>query len=402
MKADVVVVGAGALGLSTALHCSLRNYSVVVVERDSVGSQASGRAAALFKSIQPDRVRTGLALRSIEKVLGFAEWAGVDLNVKTVGSYTLALSPEYKNALRLEAEQARTWGVNLSEVDPAMVSEAAPYYHRNGSEFAVSCPGDIYLNEPSDLLDAYVAACQNNGVEFLEGEGATSIFCSNNEVIGLETSKRRIDTKNVVNAAGAWSRSLGERFGATVATVPVRHQLFITEKTPEVEDGSAIVRVHDNAIYLRPARGGLMLGGLEKNPLPLDPRLESKEFRTENVPLDVGVLRELASATANEVPVAVTAPVASHRAGLFTMTLDGRHLVGPMPGVSGLWTASGCNGSGFSLSPGLGEALAELITGGKPIDGFDALSPSRTENTISSSLTEKGVWHYAHYYELDR
>src|SRR6266851_4552035 len=67
MKADVVVIGAGALGLSTALHCAIAGRSVVVVERDTAGSHASGRAAGLFKSVQTDELRTGLARRSIAK-----------------------------------------------------------------------------------------------------------------------------------------------------------------------------------------------------------------------------------------------------------------------------------------------------------------------------------------------
>jgi glycine/D-amino acid oxidase-like deaminating enzyme len=76
MRTDVAVVGAGALGLSTALHCALLGRSVVVLDRRAPGSQASGRAAGLFKSVQGDEIRTYLARRSIEKVRSFAAWAG--------------------------------------------------------------------------------------------------------------------------------------------------------------------------------------------------------------------------------------------------------------------------------------------------------------------------------------
>src|SRR5262245_65293772 len=60
VDADVVVIGAGALGLSTALHCALAGRPVAVVERHTAGSQASGRAAGLFKSVQADELRTRL------------------------------------------------------------------------------------------------------------------------------------------------------------------------------------------------------------------------------------------------------------------------------------------------------------------------------------------------------
>lgn len=85
MKADVVVIGAGALGLSTALHVALLGRSVVVVERESAGSQASGRAAGLFKSVQADEMRTGLARRSIARA---ASWpSGCRTTTVTGGSW---------------------------------------------------------------------------------------------------------------------------------------------------------------------------------------------------------------------------------------------------------------------------------------------------------------------------
>ena len=69
--------------------------------------------------------------------------------------------------------------------------------------------------------------------------------------------------------------------------------------------------------------------------------------------------------------------VAEHRGGLFTMSPDGRFLAGPVPEVPGLWVASGCNGSGFSSSPALGEALAGWITGGRPAVDMSSLEPGR-------------------------
>ena len=118
----------------------------------------------------------------------------------------------------------------------------------------------------------------------------------------------------------------------------------------------------DAAVYLRPARGGLMVGGFEPGPLPVDPEQQPASFSTDDMPLDLGVLRKLAGQVAAETPAADSAPVAEHRGGLFTMSPDGRFVVGPVPDLPGLWVASGCNGSGFSSSLAIGEALAAWIT----------------------------------------
>jgi 4-methylaminobutanoate oxidase (formaldehyde-forming) len=99
--------------------------------------------------------------------------------------------------------------------------------------------------------------------------------------------------------------------------------------------------------------------------------------------------------------------VAEHRGGMFTMSPDGRFVLGSVPDVPGLWVASGCNGSGFSSSPALGEGLAGQITGASASDTsasdtsgeLAALSPGRFGPYSDNALIAEGVWQYEHYYE---
>jgi glycine/D-amino acid oxidase-like deaminating enzyme len=194
-------------------------------------------------------------------------------------------------------------------------------------------------------------------------------------------------------------RQVAELAGARVPVAPVRHQLLITAPIADVNPADPIARVVDAAVYLRPARGGLMVGGFEAAPLPLDPRHQPASFRTDDVPLDLGVLRKLADQVAAEAPAAVAAPVAEHRGGLFTMSPDGRFIAGPVPELPGLWVASGCNGSGFSSSLAIGDALAAWITSGIAPPGLAALAPGRFGALPDDALTEAGLWQYAHYYD---
>ena len=113
----------------------------------------------------------------------------------------------------------------------------------------------------------------------------------------------------------------------------------------------------------------------------------------------VGPLLALAAQITAEVPAASTAPVAEHRGGLFTMSPDGRFIAGPVPDLPGLWVASGCNGSGFSSSLAIGEALATWITSGAPPPGMTALSPGRFGPLPDDALLTRGLWQYAHYYD---
>jgi len=395
MDADLVVIGAGALGLSTALHAALAGRSVVVVDRDRAGSQASGRAAALFKSVQADALRTELARRSIARAISFADWAGAELATVRSGSLLIARTDEHKAYLMTEARQSKSWGVDVRKAN----TDRPSYYQGDGSEFALWCPEDIYIEEPNDLVQAYVTACRLHGAELLEHERVVAITTSAGRIAGVETTNRTIAATAVVDAAGAWTRQLAELAGADVAVAPVRHQLLITAPTTDVDPADPITRVVDAAVYLRPARGGLMMGGFEADPLPVDPRTEPSEFDTDDLALDLGVLRKLAGQLEAEVPQALTGLVAEHRGGLFTMSPDGRFVAGPVPDVPGLWVAAGCNGSGFSSSLALGEALAGWICDRQAESRIDALSPARFGAFTDDALVSAGAWQYAHFYD---
>jgi glycine/D-amino acid oxidase-like deaminating enzyme len=399
VDADVVVIGAGALGLSTALHCALSGRSVAVVERHTAGSQASGRAAGLFKSVQADEPRTRLARRSIARAVTFAGWAGTPLAVASSGSFLIARTPQHRRYLEHELAQSRGWGVDVREATPAQLAEGLSYYQPAGGDFALWCPEDVYIEEPIRLIEAYVAACQRLGAEVAEHEPVIGISVTAGRVAGVETERRTITAPLVVDAAGGWVRQVAELAGASVALAPVRHQLLITAPTAQVDPGDPIARVVDAAVYLRPARGGLMVGGFEPEPLPVDPRDQASSFSTDNLPLDLGVLCHLADQVAAEVPVASTAAIAEHRGGLFTMSPDGRFVTGPVPDLPGLWVASGCNGSGFSSSLAIGEALATWITTGAAPPDMTAFSPGRFGPLPDDALVSRGMWQYAHYYD---
>jgi glycine/D-amino acid oxidase-like deaminating enzyme len=399
MDRDVVVIGAGALGLSTALHLALAGRSVTVAERHTAGSQASSRAAGLFKSVQADELRTRLARRSIEQAVTFGDWAGVPLPVARSGSFLIARTAQHREHLRRELAQSRGWGADVREASAADVAGRAGYYTAAGEQYALWCPEDVYIEEPTSLIEAYLAAARAHGATVLENEPVTGIFITDTHVAGVQTATRSIMAPAVVDAAGAWAGQVAGLAGAQVPVAGVRHQLLITGPSPAIDPGAPITRVVDAAVYLRPARGGLMLGGFEAAPLPLDPAQQNASFSTDDVPLDLSVLQAMAGQVKAEVPEASAAPVAVHRGGLFTMSPDGRFVTGPVPDLPSLWVASGCNGSGFSSSPALGESLAAWITTGTAPPGLAALSPGRFGPMAAGDLVRQGLWQYSHYYD---
>jgi glycine/D-amino acid oxidase-like deaminating enzyme len=157
----------------------------------------------------------------------------------------------------------------------------------------------------------------------------------------------------------------------------VRHQLYVTEPVPGVLPLQPIVRLLEASVYVRYCDGGLMFGGYEDTPLVVDAAGLGAGFQVAQLALDLGVLRDLTAEVAAHFPLLRDARVAVHRGGLPTMTPDGHPLLGPVPGLAGLYVASGCCVGGLSLSPAAGRALADLIVDGRCDPDLTPLSVER-------------------------
>jgi glycine/D-amino acid oxidase-like deaminating enzyme len=399
-QADAVVIGAGAFGLSAGYQLAAHGVGrVMVLDQFAPGTQTSPRAAGLYKLIQADETLTRLAQSSIEVIRGFSDATGIPLSFVQSGSVLAARTEEHAALVDDEAEASAGWGIELERLDVEGVRRIAPYLTGRGIRTAYFVPGDIYIEEPRSLLDAYMAAIAQLGSLVIGETPVTGILVDNGEITGVSTPRGDIVTPLVIDAAGAWARGVGALAGVEVPVAPVRHQLLITRPIAGMSAQEPIARIVDASAYLRPARGGLMMGGMESDPIAIDPR-HDPEFSIPETPLDMQVLDDLTAALGPLVPALGDTPIAEHRGGLFTMTPDARFLAGPVPGVSGLWTATGCNGSGFSISAGIGRALAEWIVGGEPTIDLSSLDPGRfgPGPLDDGELTSAGLWQYANYY----
>jgi glycine/D-amino acid oxidase-like deaminating enzyme len=225
----------------------------------------------------------------------------------------------------------------------------------------------------------YCQAAEAIGVSTLPHTAAIGIDVGRNGVEGVLTERGAIRTETVVDAAGAWSRLVAELVGQRLPVVPTRHQLLITEPIPGATPELPIARVIDANVYIRHEQGGLMLGGYEANPRQYDPAELGPDFQIADLQLDIEVLRDLARSVADQFPIFQQPDlgIAVHRGGLPTMTIDDRYLVGPVPGVRGFWVMSGCCVGGLSISPALGEAVAQWIVDGEPWVDLSEVSVAR-------------------------
>lgn len=392
---DVAVIGAGGLGLSVALHAALRGRSVVLLDQDELGSQTSPRAAGLACQVKNDRLQTELSRISNERLMAFAGWAGVELVAHQAGGIKVARGEQHAAAVRAEAEHGRGMGIDVELVDAREAAAVAPYFRFSERLAAITyTPSDLYL-DPRELVDAYIEACGLAGVTPRPHSTVTALHCRAGEVQRVETAQDVVEVGAVVDTAGAWLSTVSRLAGFRLPIVPLRHQLLVTEPIAGVTNEQAAVRVVDHNLYLRPDRGGLMLGGYEPDPLRVDMEAAGPAFRIEQLELDDAPLRVLMEAVRDEVPGLAAAPRRELRGGIPTMTADGNYIIDSVPGVPNFLVVGGCNVAGLTTSPAIGELVAQLLDGEPPALDLSPVRLGRFDTRPFASLERDAIWRYA-------
>jgi len=400
VSADVVVVGSGAFGASAAYHLVRRGLRVAVLERAALASQTSPRAAGLTSQVRATPALTTLARRAVTKRAAFSDETGQPLRFTQSGALKIARTERDAEQLALEVTRGVAAGIPIDFVSVAEARRRLPILGERGIVAITWSPTDCNV-EPSELPLGYCRAAEKLGAVLLPHTPATGFEIGPRGVEGVRTPRGTIATRAVVDAAGAWARLVAAGLGAPLPVVPTRHQLLITEPIPGVGPEFPIARVIDVNVYVRHERGGLMLGGYEPDPVQVDAATLPPAFDVADLPLDLEVLWRLARSVREQFPIfqEPTIRVAEHRGGLPTLTMDDRYLVGPLPGVAGAWVMSGCCVGGLSVSPALGEAIAEWIVEGAPALDCSDISPARFAGPIDEAALRERCRHaYATHY----
>ena len=399
--AECVVIGSGALGASIAFHLARAGKQVALVDKHALGSQTSPRAAGLTSQARGTDLMTALAARAVRKIEAFARETGEPLVFYQPGALKIARTPEHVEQLRSELERSRRVSTGLEAISPSDARAMNPFLETAGILAVNFSPTDLYL-EPSQIPHGYARAAERVGAQMLPHTLVTGIVLRGDALVGVETEHGTIRCETVVDAAGAWLRAVAALAGARVPMIPTRHQLLITEPIDGVDPMQPITRIIDANVYVRPDAGGLMLGGYEADPVQYDPAALPARFDIADLELDLQVLRGLADRVREQLPIFQRIPreigVRVHRGGLPTMTVDGEHTVGPVPGVRGLYVAGGCCVGGLSIAPAIGEILAAWIIDGKPPIDLSALAPGREGDLDEEALRAACRLRYAHHY----
>jgi sarcosine oxidase subunit beta len=350
--ANIVIIGAGAIGCSIAYHLALRGArDVVVLEREMVGAGSTSKAAGGIRAQFGTRVEIEFSLRSIEFFTRFEEEMGVPCDYRQEG-YLILLSDEPDVArFRRNVDLQRSLGAEVSLVGPDDARAIVPDLRVDDILAAAWGPRDGYAS-PNDVVQAYAAQARARGVRILEGTPVEAIELSGDRVTAVVTPAGRIETPLVVNAAGPQASLVGRMVGLDLPVDPRRRHIFVTGEFSGVRHPMPLVIDRGSGFYCRSEQRQVLMSAGDVG--------ATTEFTAT---VDWSVLDQAIDKAVRRIPALEGASIHHAWAGLRPLTPDEHGILDWAPGVRGLYLAIGFCGHGFQHSPAAGQVVAEVLTG---------------------------------------
>jgi sarcosine oxidase subunit beta len=385
--ADVVVIGGGANGASTAFHLTaLGVRDVLLVERRHLAAGATGKSGALVRMHYTNEAESRLALESLKIFRNFDAVVGGSCGFEPVGFVQL-VGPEYREALRRNVARQQGLGVDTREIALDEACSLLPGVDLTGVGAAAYEPGSGFA-DPTATAYAFAAAAGRAGATIRTRCEALRIVTEGGRVSAVETSAGRVATRAVVVAAGAWAQPLLTPLGLEWGLQPYRIQVTIfrwpasfTHRHPAIIDAT-------QKSWFRPEGAAATLIGVELGSAHADPEKYDE-------PVDASYVAGCRAALAARFPAFEDAPMRGGWAGMIMMSPDGRPIIERVPSVEGLWVMAGDSGTSFKTAPAIGRCLAEWVTTGAPVTAD--LAPF-----ASKRFAEGRPWRDADHYGRER
>jgi 4-methylaminobutanoate oxidase (formaldehyde-forming) len=373
-SARAVVVGGGITGTSVAYHLAKARWrDVVLLEKDELTSGSTCHAAGLVTQFNPSPTMMRFRRYSIElyRELGVFE---------TVGSLRFASSKDQLMELQRGVSRARGIGLDVELVSAAEAQGEMPVITRDSLYGAVWVPGDGHL-DPHTATHALAAAARKLGARVITHRRVTGIEldAGSGAIKTVHTEQGPIATEVVVVAGGIWGPQVAAMAGVAIVSTPVDHQHAALLAVPghEMPHDMPCFRDPDNLVYGKAEAGGMVLGGYEPNPVARWIDGVPWEHAGTSLPPDQARFEPLLAGAARRFPFAHEAGIVKLVCHPDAMTPDAAPLVGPVPGVRGLYMAAGLSLNGFGGAGGIGRAIAEMVTAGETELDLHAYRPWR-------------------------
>jgi len=350
---DVIVIGAGSIGLPTAYNLAKAGSKVLVIETEhSPGQGNNKKAIGGVRATHSDFGKINVCLRSIEILKNWQEDKGEDIGWLSNGYSYPAYNEKDAKELQDLMQIQQNFGLNIKWLSPDEYSEIVPGILKEGLQGSTYSPEDGSCS-PLLVSAAYFEHCRKVGVEFHFQECVTGFDISAGKINKVFTNKGIYSCAKVVNSAGSYAREIGQLANLDLPVFPENHEAGITEPVERffgpmvidmrLEPGSA------NFYFYQNIEGQIVFC------ITPEPPIEGIDNRSTSVFLPMCSKRMLTI-----YPRLRNLKVRRTWRGQYPMTPDGFPVVGILEEVSNLINAVGMCGQGFMLGPGMGELITRI------------------------------------------
>jgi sarcosine oxidase, subunit beta len=365
---DVIIIGGGIIGLSTAYYLAKRRArKILLLEKGRIGEGSTGLCAGGIRAQFSTEINILFSLKSLDVYEHFQEEFGQDIGFKQFGYLFLATSIAELAQFRANCELQRSLGVPAELRSPEELAQRWPFLHVGDLQGGAFCPRDGYAG-PYEVVQGFYRRGKDLGVEYHEQSEVLEIVTDRGKIQGVRTEGAFFPAGIVVNAGGPYAAIVAERAGLRIPVKPYRRQLFYTAAFDGLPMDLPLVVDYQRGWYFRREGAGLLLAGTQDRHSSFDRTTDeaSMLFACENA-----VYR---------VPLLESCQIQGGWAGSYDITPDCHAILGAAPELGNFYYACGFSGHGFMHGPAAGSVMSELIVEGKAhsID-ITALGPDRFE-----------------------
>ena len=363
-RADIVIIGGGIMGTSLAWALTrLGVRDVLLLERRTVASGASGKTGALLRQHYTNVPEATLAQRSLQTFANWGDIVGGECGFTPTGLIvTVATSgadaPNIERMRRVVAMQNEV-GIRSRVISADELFELQPFTNVDDIAIAAYEPEAGYVDAIAATRGMAEAALRG-GARVSEGRAVTGLCVAGGRVTGVETTAGTVDADVVVCAAGAWSVPLLAAVGVDVPVEAQRVQVAVLNRPLEMPAAGTLAYVDTAAGFFcrnwGPNRTLAGIGGGEFHDI-----VNPDEYDENSSPAFGKIVVE---AIQRRMPPMARASWLYGHAGLYDMTPDAHPILDRAP-LDGLYLMLGFSGAGFKKVPAIGEALADQIVHGQ-------------------------------------
>lgn len=353
--AQIVIIGGGVMGASTAYHLARRGCTdIVLLERQPFfGMGATGKCAGGIRYQFSTEINIRLSLLSLPMFDRFEEELAQPIGLRRDGYLFLLTNEDDVAAFRRHVALQRSLGVPTEWLDGDEVRRRAPLLAADDVLAGTFHAGDG-LADPNSVVMGYINAARRLGVRAFTSVEVTGVTTRQGRVTGVVTPQGDIACESLVNAAGPWSARVSEMAGVPLPVTPLRRQMLTTTALPEIPKDFPFIIDFAQSLYFHREGEGVLTG--QSNPHERPGYDESVDADWELAHMEAAIRR---------LPVLERAGRAAHWAGLYEVTPDAHPIIDAVASLAGYYLITGFSGHGFMHGPGAGLLLSEIILDGK-------------------------------------